>query len=260
MRRCNELSVGFENARGSALKALELNSDLARAHLTLGSIQYPSIGTGLQRMRRSIRQWHSTLVIQSTGRCGFLSSNLGNLEAGVELCRQAVARDPVAALPRSLLALSYLYAGQLDEAENEIRATLEISPEFSFGRYLLGVILLLKGQAAPALELGSSSQTSICAVLGYCHLHITQSGQQEASDAVLKKLIEKHADVSAYQIVQAYAYRGEKEKAFDWLDRAYRQRDPGVTNLPVDPLIKNIKRRSSLCGHVAETKASGSAA
>ena len=50
-------------------------------------------------------------------------------------------------------------------------------------------------------------------------------GQKEASDAALKEFIEKYAGIAAYQVAEAYAYRGEKEKAFDWLDRAYRQRD-----------------------------------
>ena len=66
-------------------------------------------------------------------------------------------------------------------------------------------------------------------------------GQREASDAALKELIEKYAGVAAYQVAEVYAYRGEKEKAFDWLDRAYRQRDSGMTALGVDPLLANIK-------------------
>ena len=144
----------------------------------------------------------------------------------MDLCRQAVARDPVAALPRSLLALTYMYAGQLDKAENETRATLEISPDFSFGQYLLGVILLMKGQAAPALEIGLQQSNDMWG-LALLPLAYYALGQNDASDALLKKLIEKYAGVSAYQIAEAYAFRGDKEMAFTWLDRAYRQRDPG---------------------------------
>ena len=56
-----------------------------------------------------------------------------------------------------------------------------------------------------------------------------------------KSYIEKYAGIGAYQVAEAYAYRGEKEKAFDWLDRAYRQRDSGMTDLDTDPLLANIK-------------------
>ena len=65
-------------------------------------------------------------------------------------------------------------------------------------------------------------------------------GQREASDTALKELIDMNVGRSAYQIAEAYAFRGETDKAFTWLDRAYRQRDPGMTNLIVDPLMKNI--------------------
>ena len=171
---------------------------------------------------------------------GFLAQTLGNLDGGMDLSRRAVARDPVAALPRSLLALTYMYAGQLDEAENEIRATLEISPDFSFGRYLLGVILILKGQAGAALDVGLKQSNDLWG-LALLPLAYHAVGQNEASDAALKELIEMNVGRSAYQIAEAYAFRGEKEMAFTWLDRAYRQRDPGVTNLTVDPLTKNIR-------------------
>ena len=66
-------------------------------------------------------------------------------------------------------------------------------------------------------------------------------GQKEASDAALTEFIEKYAGVAAYQVAEVYAYRGEKEKAFDWLDRAYRQRDSGLTLLGSDPFLANIK-------------------
>lgn len=66
-------------------------------------------------------------------------------------------------------------------------------------------------------------------------------GQKEASDTALRELIKKYAGVSAYQVAEAYAFRGEDEKAFDWLDRAYRQRDSGMGKLNTDPLLANIR-------------------
>lgn len=59
--------------------------------------------------------------------------------------------------------------------------------------------------------------------------------------AALTEFIEKYAGVAAYQVMDAYAYRGEKEKAFDWLDRAYRQRDSGLTLLGTDPFLAKIQ-------------------
>ena len=49
------------------------------------------------------------------------------------------------------------------------------------------------------------------------------------------------ADTAAYQVAEAYAYRGEKDQAFEWLERARRQRDPGLASLRRDPLLANMR-------------------
>jgi hypothetical protein len=61
------------------------------------------------------------------------------------------------------------------------------------------------------------------------------------SDAALAELIAKTAETAAYQIAEAYAYRNDKDKAFEWLERARRQRDPGLASLRKDPLLTNIQ-------------------
>ena len=58
---------------------------------------------------------------------------------------------------------------------------------------------------------------------------------------MLNELIEKDAGMAAYQIAKGDAFRGEKEKAFNWLDRAYRQHDTGLITVNIDPLMANIK-------------------
>jgi hypothetical protein len=71
---------------------------------------------------------------------------------------------------------------------------------------------------------------------------IAQWGQKQnaESDAALAKLIETSADTAAYQIAQVYSYRNEKDKAFEWLERAHRQRDGGLPGLRYDPFLVNL--------------------
>jgi hypothetical protein len=104
----------------------------------------------------------------------------------------------------------------------------------------LGVILLLKGQSAAALDVALKQSNDLWG-LALLPLAYYAAGQEGASDAALQNLIELNVGRSAYQIAEAYAFRGEKDMAFTWLDRAYLQRDPGVTNLIVDPLIENLR-------------------
>ncbi len=59
--------------------------------------------------------------------------------------------------------------------------------------------------------------------------------------AALAALIAKYDTLSAYQIAQVHAYRGESDKSFEWLERAYKQRDTGLPSLNTDPLFKNLR-------------------
>jgi serine/threonine-protein kinase len=50
----------------------------------------------------------------------------------------------------------------------------------------------------------------------------------------------KHAQEQAYQIAEAYAWRGEKALAFEWLERAYRQRDGGLSFIKIAPMLTSL--------------------
>jgi tetratricopeptide (TPR) repeat protein len=66
-------------------------------------------------------------------------------------------------------------------------------------------------------------------------------GRNAESEAALKKLIATHQNDCAYQIAEVYAYRGETDKAFQWLNRALQQRDPGTPELKTGPLMKSLR-------------------
>ena len=72
-------------------------------------------------------------------------------------------------------------------------------------------------------------------------IHGCALGYQEEADVVLGQLIEEYADVATYQIAAVYAFRNEAEQSFAWLEKAYEQRDPGLSEMKVDPLLAKIK-------------------
>ena len=63
-------------------------------------------------------------------------------------------------------------------------------------------------------------------------------GRTGESDAALRKMIEQFGWTGAYQIAEVYAYRSDPDKAFEWLERAYKQRDPGVVLAATDPMLR----------------------
>ncbi len=60
------------------------------------------------------------------------------------------------------------------------------------------------------------------------------------SDETLRTLTENHADGNAYQIAEIHSMRGEKDAAFDWLESAYQERDPGMTHAKVNPRFRPL--------------------
>jgi tetratricopeptide (TPR) repeat protein len=66
-------------------------------------------------------------------------------------------------------------------------------------------------------------------------------GKKKEADAALAEYIEKYQDGFAFQIAEIYGYRGETDKAFEWLERAYRQRDGGLAQMKGDPLLCSLE-------------------
>jgi predicted Zn-dependent protease len=70
------------------------------------------------------------------------------------------------------------------------------------------------------------------------------NGHEKQSQQALKELIAKHANDMAYQVGDVYAWRGDQDKAFEWLERAYQQRDSGLNGIAYDPLLAGLQRDS----------------
>jgi Tat protein secretion system quality control protein TatD with DNase activity len=65
-------------------------------------------------------------------------------------------------------------------------------------------------------------------------------GQRSDSDAALAVLKDKYAGSMAYQIAEVHAFRGEVDLAFEWLDRAYYQRDAGLADIKRDRFLRGL--------------------
>lgn len=67
-------------------------------------------------------------------------------------------------------------------------------------------------------------------------------GRKQEADAALAEMVATESEGAAYQIAEVYAFRGETDRAFHWLERAYTQRDGGLASMLGDPFLKNLER------------------
>lgn len=146
------------------------------------------------------------------------------------------------ALPEAAVeTLKYLRTDRLAEAEALERRVLEISPSYASAPANLAKVLLAKGRPEDALARILSRQRDTVDRPGMLALIYHALGRKVDSDTQLAVLIRQYQNEEALEIADVFAFRGEADEAFRWIERAYRQRDPGLYLIKVDPLLKKIE-------------------
>jgi DNA-binding winged helix-turn-helix (wHTH) protein len=114
------------------------------------------------------------------------------------------------------------------------------NPQATYVHLTLDKILVAEGKPQQALAEIEKEPSDWGKLTGQI-LTYHALGREQDSNAALAALIAKYPTLMAYQIAEVYAYRGESDKSFEWLDHAYKQRDPGLPEIISDPLFKNLR-------------------
>jgi adenylate cyclase len=168
-----------------------------------------------------------------------LETALGNTDRAIEMYRKAVELDPVNAQSRSFLAFGLANTKRFTEARAEYARVIELNPSAPWAHAGLGLAYLLQNKFEEAATEAQADAGDWARLLIVSCARWAQKRVEE-SDAALNELIKNEAELAAFQVAEAYAYRGDKDRAFEWLERARRQRDPGLGNLRKDPLLESL--------------------
>jgi TolB-like protein/DNA-binding winged helix-turn-helix (wHTH) protein/Flp pilus assembly protein TadD len=236
-----DVTDGFRKARDDAERAIALDPNLASAYLALARTQiyhdwdWDTANTCLAKAAALEPGNAEVARVRS-----YLARALGNLEQAVKLYEQAVALDPLRA--NSHLGLGYLLymAGRHEEARIALQKALDLNSQVAFVHADLAKVLVAEGkpqQALAEVEKEPSDWERLTDEAMVYHA----LGRKQDSKAALAELIAKHGTDSAYQVAEVYAFRGESDKSFEWLERAYKQRDSGLPDIKVDPVFKTLR-------------------
>ncbi len=235
--------TGFDthlaSAREATERALSLEPKLPEALLARVEIQifdYDWNGAAeTLRTALALAPANPALLIAA----GNLAITEGDIETGIARYRQAVALDPVNPQARSFLAFNLAATGQFAEAQAEYPRVMELNPAMPWAHAGLGLAFLVKGKFD---EAAAASQDEAAEWAKLVVVSVARWGQKRIpeSDAALARLKEGFAETAAYQVAEVYACRGEKDQAFEWLERARRQRDSGLASMRKDPLLVNL--------------------
>jgi TolB-like protein/Tfp pilus assembly protein PilF len=232
---------GYEQARHLAQRALELSPDLAEAHSLLAYIHraYDWDWTAAEA------EGQRAFALDPTDSYGLalsggLAMTLGRWDDAERQTRRALDRDPFYSLAIWYSGATQYYAGHYAGSEAAYRKLLEVAPGFLWTRAYFGKTLLAEGKAEAALAMVQQEADEENRLM-MLPIVLHAAGRTSESDAALKALIAKFADSDAYWVAMSYAYRGDRDLALRWLDRAYLQKDSSLVEIVGEPLFKNLE-------------------
>jgi eukaryotic-like serine/threonine-protein kinase len=165
---------------------------------------------------------------------------LGRLPEAIAAQSQAAELDPLSSVAWDNLGIYYTSAGDYAGGDTALARAMEIEPASVIVLTHLGMLRLLEGRPLEALGAFRKIDQEGFRLAGIVMAEHSL-GHAPASEQALAQLIARHAHEQAYQIAEACAWRGETDQAFEWLERAYRQRDGGVSLVKFAPMLKSLR-------------------
>jgi len=232
----------FGSARHSAEQAITLDPDLADGHAALGQIKFlfdwDWASADAEYQRALELEKGNAEIVQ---RAASLAATLNRFDDALALSRRSVELDPLEASSHEILAFNAWWGGHLEEAQTAARRGVEMDPRFPWLHSVLSRVYLAESQPQQALA-EAQSETAPIFRLQQLALANYALGRTGDADKALAELVSKYKTTAPFQVAEVYAFRRDINASFEWLDRAYAQRDDGLTFVKGDPLLLNLQR------------------
>jgi len=233
-------------AKAAATKALALDDTLAEAHTALAYTLF-AFDRNNQESEREYRraielnpnyatahQWYGGGLLTTTQR----------FDEAIAEGKRAAELDPMSLIVHLELAMDYYYARQYDNAIDQLRKTIELDRNWYLAHMILCQTYAVKGalpQAAPECQKAKELNDDP-GVLSFLAQVYAASGKRDEAMKLLGQMneIAKQRYIAAYNFAGVYAGLGDKDQAFQWLERSLQDRAWDITYLKVDPMFDNL--------------------
>jgi TolB-like protein/DNA-binding winged helix-turn-helix (wHTH) protein len=226
-------------ARAAIERALALDPNLPEAWVQRGQLERLvdwDWKTAAESYRRALALDPGST--EAVADYAWIKMTLGQVDEAIVLERHAMELDPIDPSMRGSLATLEYFAGHLHEAESLI-LSVPSAIQDAFMNETLVYTYLVDGRVAQAARIVPQQTTpewelQMRALVAYAE------GRRQESDSALAALTAEYRAISAYQLAEAYGFRGDADSAFAWLDRAYAMRDQGLPVVMSDPLLAKL--------------------
>jgi adenylate cyclase len=231
---------GYSLATAMAERALAIDPEHAPAYARLGWIamtHQKDLAAAAGYFEHALALDRADLSI--TANAAVLLQALGRIDQATALLEHIVDRDPVWAGGYYNLGYYYLAAGHWDDAIDSYQSALRLSPGRIGANNFIGIALLKKGDAQAARQAFEQEPHEVLRQLGLM-MADHALGQTAESDNLMKDVIAQHAREWAYYIAAAFAFRGQTDQAFEWLEKSIEYNSSGLQGIIVNPLLTGL--------------------
>jgi TolB-like protein/Tfp pilus assembly protein PilF len=234
------MTDGYSLAREAASKALSIDPENGETHTELGRVAAEfdrDLAAAARHYQRALElEPGNTDVLNSVA---ITLQSIARIDDAIAVYQYIVAVDPTRSRGYHNLGIALKKIGRLDDSIAASRTALALSPQRSSTHYGIGEALLAKGDAEGSLAEMQAEPSEAWRMIGLPMAYYAL-GRKADSDVALAALIAKDAQDGPYNIACVHAFRGEPDRAFEWLEKAITYRDGGLVSVAVEPLFANI--------------------
>jgi len=225
--------------KAAVKKAIELDAENALAYMILADYKVYEwdfeAATRNSNKALELASENSEIIRMISGK----ALNLGKKEEAIAMLKKSIDLDPLNYISYFNLSFIYNLNEQYDEAEASIQKYLVMYPDAGFAHNLMGAILLAKGDYKQALVEVEKDDEPFWSLYRKTMV-VYGSGNVDEANTLLKQLIDEFGNDAWPNVAHVYAFRGEADEAFKWLELAYDNRDASLLEILNYPGFKNL--------------------
>jgi serine/threonine protein kinase/Tfp pilus assembly protein PilF len=241
----------FPKAKEAVLKALNLDENLAEAHISLAMIKIDHEWDwkgGLQACERAVELNPGNANIHHW--YGLVLAQLARFEESEREFIRAVELDPFSTVINRNLGSFYYYSGQYDLAVTQLQKAIEMDESHPYTHVFLGFTLFQQSKYEEALvelqkekEISGSYYLGADSVIGACYAKMGDENRaREVLDNLLQRIKHESINDQYTHVAHLYIFLGEIDKGFELLEKAYLEREIWLNYLKIIPLYKEYSK------------------
>src|SRR6185369_8946694 len=235
-------------AKDAALRAVEIDDNLAEAHSSLGLVKvyYDHDWAGAEiSFRKALHQ--NPQLLSAHQRLGSYLTFMGRFEESMRYYERALDFDPFSLQVNMNVATTYFLTGEYERSLNHLSKTIELEPNYMPVHFLQGCNYIEQGRLQEAIEefqfIYKLDEDAYLALgfMGYAHALAGQRAEAETLLNILEEISERKY-VSPYSMLVIHFALGPEERVFEILDRLYEERNDWLVWLKVSPELKVLRQ------------------